>query len=253
MEAQVNEANTFPAELYAQSFFARWPTDNRFLKTRYVRTDPVSTLDSSCVTFVMEKYKAGNVYMIQDACLYMRVRILTSKNALPAKAAKVAPVNNILHSMWQSCRLTINDVTLTTNTLDYQYKSYIATTLSYPLQAKASHLQSQGWHPDTAGCFDDISTNNTGFMERNKLFRVGGKIANDYRADGAEFFGRVYHDLVSCESGLPPGTKIKLELERAPDQFVLMSDSTDTENYKIELKKNYALCAVGRTVKLCTQ
>jgi hypothetical protein len=36
--------------------------------------------------------------------------IITKKDgSLPDTSAKVGPVNNLLHSLWESCRLTIND------------------------------------------------------------------------------------------------------------------------------------------------
>jgi len=67
------------------------------------------------------------------------------------------------------------------------------------------------------------------------LFRIDNDSTKGYKSDGAEFFGRVFHDLISCESGLPPNTKVKIELDRAPDSFVLQSASTDNEKYQIKI------------------
>ena len=43
------------------------------------------------------------------------------------------------------------------------------------------------------------------------------------------------HDLVSCETGLPPNTKVKFELDRSDDAFVFLVTSTDTEKYKLKI------------------
>lgn len=140
MEAQLNEANTFPSQSYTQSFFSRLPTDNRFLQCAHIKIPPSASLDSNTLTFVLEKLEAANVYMIQDACLEVRFKITTAAGALPATAVNVAPRNNVLHTLWETCRISINDVLLTTNARDYHYKSYITTAISYSLGAKSSHL-----------------------------------------------------------------------------------------------------------------
>lgn len=233
MEAQLSEANTFPSQSYTQSFFTRLPTDNRFLQSASIRVPPSASIDSNTLTFVLEKLEAANVYVIQETYLKIRFKITTASGALPDTAKKVAPRNNVLHTLWESCRIFINDVLLTTNARDYNYKSYISTAISYSLGAKSTHLQSSGWYSDSAGMFNDVTANNAGFEERHKLFRIDNDTSKGYQPDGAEFYGRIFHDLIACETGLPPNTKVKIELDRAPDSFVLQSD--DTEKYKVKL------------------
>ena len=53
-----------------------------------------------------------------------------------------------------------------------------------------------------------------------------------------EIFGKLHLDLISCTTGLPPGTKVQIELDRASDDFVLMKAATDTEDYQLELHCN---------------
>ncbi len=40
---------------------------------------------------------------------------------------------------------------------------------------------------------------------------------------------------MACETGLPPSTKVKIELERSEDSFVIMRMPDDTENYKLKI------------------
>ena len=40
---------------------------------------------------------------------------------------------------------------------------------------------------------------------------------------------------VSCDSGLPPNTKVKFDLDRAEDSFVILSKTGDEEKYKLKL------------------
>ncbi len=239
MEAQLSEANTFPSQSYSQSFFTRLPTDNRFLQVSYYKYPPMSTIDNNTKTirFVCEKLEAANVYMIQETVLELRIKIVKADGTLPLATAKVAPRNNVLHTMWESCRLYINDQLLTMNASDYHYKSYISSLLSFPMTSKGTHMQTQGWFSDQCGEFNETDEEkNYGFGERSRLFRQENKKDGAFRPEGAEFFGRIAHDLISCESGLPPNTKFKIELDRAPDAFVLQTASSDAEKYKVLLE-----------------
>ena len=38
-----------------------------------------------------------------------------------------------------------------------------------------------------------------------------------------------------CETGIPPNTKIRFEFERSSDKFVVMSQTSDKEAYKVKI------------------
>lgn len=245
MEAQLNEANTFPSQSYAQSFFSKLPTDNRFLQRTFAPIPLKSSLKGKTITFVAEKFQAANIYMIQDAHIEIRMVITKQNGEVPLKTAIVAPRNNVVHTVFESCRLYLNDVLFSTNSTDYHYKSYICTTLTFPMNVKANQLQASGFVSDSSGFFNDC-TANTGFTQRNNMFRVGGLAANDYRKSGAEFIGRLFHDLIACESGIPPNISIKIELDKAPASFVLQCPSTDKELYDYKLTHAALYIPVGQ-------
>jgi len=117
----------------------------------------------------------------------------------------------------------------------YNIKTYISHTLTYSPVVKNTLLETHGYYADTPGFFDSTNVDiNSGFGNRNKLFRENFSKTGKYRADGTRFFGKLNLDLVSCDSGLPFGTKVRIELDKAPDSFVLTRESTDTENYKLK-------------------
>lgn len=234
MEAQINEANTFPSQSYAQSFFRKLPTDNRFLQRTYVPIPMKSSLKGKTITFVGEKFQAANVYMIQDTCLEVRMVITKENGEMPLKTDLVAPRNNILHTLFENCRMYLNDVLVTTNPSDYHYKSYILSHLTYPINVKTSLLQANGWWSDAQSLFNDCVSND-GFVARNNLFRVGGTSDGEYRKSGVKLFGKLHHDLIACESGLPPNISFKFELDKAPAAFVLQCPSTDNEAYQYKI------------------
>ena len=66
MESQLNQAGTFAAQNYADSFFRELPTDSRFLQVTYQKFPPTSTLDAVNIDFCLNRFTAANVYQIQN-------------------------------------------------------------------------------------------------------------------------------------------------------------------------------------------
>jgi hypothetical protein len=74
-----------------------------------------------------------------------------------------------------------------------------------------------------------------GFVERSQYFREGNDSTKNYRKSGAWFIGRLMHDLVTCTTGLPPQTKVRIDLEKSDNKFVILKRSGDTTNYKLKI------------------
>lgn len=131
-------------------------------------------------------------------------------------------------------RLTLNDVPITISPLNYHYKAYFNNCLTYSSLVKAAQLTTEGWYSDFSGHFGPVETN-SGFKERSELFRVNYGQDTEYRKTGITLFGRLMHDLVSCQTGLPPNTKVKIELDRSDDSFVIMCKEGDNEKYQMKI------------------
>ena len=170
MEAQLSEAGTFPAQVYAESFFAKYPTDARFLQCTYQRFVPSSSIEGKTIEFNLDRYDAANVYLIQDTNIEVTVQITKNDGNLPAKGTLVGVTNNLMHTLFESVRLTINDLPITVSPNNYPYKAYISNCLTYSASVKAAQLACQGWYTDLASHMDP-SENNTGWGERCNLFK----------------------------------------------------------------------------------
>ena len=205
MESQLTEAGTFPAQIYAESFFASLPTDARFLQCTYQKFMPSSSIDGKTIEFNLDRYDAANVYLIQDTNVELTVLITKADGTLPAKGSSVSIANNFLHSAFESVRLTINDMPISVSPNNYPYKAYISNCLTYSPFVKSSQLACQGWYSDTATHMGP-DEDNVGWNERANLFRKDYDAVKDFKPEGTTVFGRLLHDLVSCETGLPPNT-----------------------------------------------
>jgi hypothetical protein len=234
MEAQLTEASTFPVQAYANSFFSQFPTDARFLQCTLQKIMPTSSIDGKTIEFNLDRYDAANVYQIQETYVEVNVSIVKSDNSLPSQNKTVGTVNNLLHSLFESVRIIINDAHISVAPGNYPFKAYIANCLTYPQGVKTCQLACQGWYSDTAPHMGPTDAND-GWLSRSLLFRKNNDSSKNYRESGTTLFGRLMHDLVACETGLPPNTKVKIELDKASDEFVIMCPETDVnEKYKIK-------------------
>ena len=82
MEAQLNQAGTFAAQSYADSFFRQLPTDSRFLQVSYQKFPPTSSLDCENLTFMLNRFEAANVYQIQNTHIEIQIVIQQKKMVL---------------------------------------------------------------------------------------------------------------------------------------------------------------------------
>jgi hypothetical protein len=79
---------------------------------------------------------AANLYMVQDTFMELNILITKADGSLPDKTKSVGIVNNILHSMFESVRLFINDSLISVSPKHYPYKSLISTLLTYSPHCK---------------------------------------------------------------------------------------------------------------------
>ena len=142
MESQLIDSGTVLSQEYSQSFFASVPTDQRFLEQTFHKVLPSSSLDAAEIEFNLERFESTNLYLIQDLYCECQLQIVKSDNSLPDTGKTVGVVNNVLHSAFESVRLTINDCLISTSSKYYPYKAYINTCLTYPNSAKDSHVYS---------------------------------------------------------------------------------------------------------------
>jgi hypothetical protein len=185
--------------------------------------------------FILFTYDAANVYQIQETNVEVTVAILKGDDSLPDTSKIVGTVNNLLHSMFEAVRIIVNDAHISVAPNNYPYKAYISNCLTYPPSVKTAQLACQGWYSDMAPHMGPTSSN-SGYEARSLLFRENNDSTKPYKKGGTTLFGRLFHDLVSCRTGLPPNTKVKFELDRSSDEFVIMCPKADeSEKYKLKI------------------
>ena len=163
--------------------------------------------------------------------LHGRMKI-TKQDGTALTNEKVAPVNNIFHSLWSKVTVKVNDVDIGDSTSSwYAYKAYLENHLSYSKSAKEKILSYKGYISDTAGKFDDMGTTsadsaNEGFKKRMKMFAASKWVY---------FCININCDITTLRKYLPPNTKFEFQYERMDDEFCLISADKVTK-YAIQLE-----------------
>ena len=150
-------------------------------------------------------------------------------------ATKVAPVNGVLHSLFQQVQVTLKDSLVTHSNNMYPYRAHIENLLTYSSAAKNNWMSTMGWVTDDAGKCDDEA--NTAFAKRKAPLK-GGRLA-DYK-------GRLHIDLGFQEKILPSNLDVRITLTPTKPEFWLQSfDDGGTYKASIEAATLYV-----RRVKL---
>ncbi len=136
---------------------------------------------------------------------------------------KVVFVNNIMHSLFSNCEVSLNGVQVSTANNLYHHKAYIDTEMSHGTDSKATWLECQGF--DYEETPDDPES-----------------IKGDQRVpreDGASvsLYGRFDIDLFNSEFYLLPGVNIRIKLVRAPKEFVLFTTEDDDTVYRVKIRE----------------
>ena len=96
------------------------------------------------------------------------------------------PIDMILHTMWSSVDVTLNNIQVSGAGGNYMYKAAIECLLHYSKNTKDIQLQSIGMSPDTAN-FDSVKPGdtsdgvNSGLIARRIFFGNDGKGSGDFK------------------------------------------------------------------------
>ena len=121
----------------------------------YYPTNPVR--NAATISFTLPAWTSQTFYLLHDALLSIKLRVLGSDGKALPDNTRCAPINNILGSVFQDMKIYFNDTQVSTTTQCYNFKNYIETTLNYFINVKQSTLFVSGYVEDVYTQFDDAS------------------------------------------------------------------------------------------------
>jgi hypothetical protein len=196
-------------------------------ESQWVEFHPVSSLtDSAPIEFEI-KGQPEDYIDLNSSYLYLKVKVQKSDGTNLADDAKVAPVNNFMHSLFSEVDLYLNNKLISSSMDTYPYRAYLENLLTYGKEAKNTHLDACViWKPDTPEKFDELDEDNKGFDARQKKI-VGAR--------NLELMDRLHLDMWLQEKYLLNGVDIRLRLNRSSTAFHLMAE--ENVNYKTKIQE----------------
>ena len=193
-----------------------------------VRPSYMSNADYSSINFSIIGNSSQYV-KLSDTELYVRITIekedgtpFTTTNdngdTLPAAERETgAPIDFILHSMWSSVDIKLNNNLISESGTNYMYKALIEALLTYDDNTKRIQLANEGFSGDS-GDFSqtnpDVPPYNHGLKARFKWFKDYGVV---------EFVGPLMADICNQDRLILPGVDIDIKLWPTRDEFRLIT------------------------------
>ena len=162
----------------AFDLFASKPRQDGCVDTTETIYKPIASADQTDIEFLVPA--DSDTYIDPNIKLFIRGKLVKTDGTDLAETDYVAGVNNLLHSQFSQCTVSLNGTQISQSSENYHYRAYVETLMTYTTDASDTHLKMANWELDEgdllAGDYsksDELS--NTGFLERwNHVKESGG-------------------------------------------------------------------------------
>lgn len=216
----------------ALDYFDVPATNTSVLDGTTVSIGPVRNANGSMVDF---QYRTDAFTHIDGRNSYLHVQCKVKKadgSNIPANLdqCKVMPVNNFMHSLFQTLELTLGGHHINYDP-NYAYTAYQENLLSYGRDYKRTVGKSFLWVEDETGVVD---TEDIGDDEKADVKVRKSLIANSATVD---MVGSLNIPFLRQDRYIHPDTEVSIRLTRTDPTFCLIKTEEDDTNYKIEIEK----------------
>ena len=142
------------------------PTMTAMQESQWVEHFPIASLTNNAPIEFIIPPQTERWTDLSQSYLYVKFKIIKADGHDLEADSNVAPV---IHSMFNSVDLYLNNKLISSNSDTYQYRAYIENLLSYNADSKSTFLKASVlWVEDTAAHFDTLNHDgaNTGLQKR---------------------------------------------------------------------------------------
>lgn len=164
---------------------------------------------------------------LNDTLLYLRCKTVEADGTELAAGA-IAPINNILHSLFSDVQLKLGDKVVEGGVSMYPYRAYLNNLLLFSKSTKAEQLSMSGFYKDTAGQFDTLTNANAGFQARRTLTAESKTF---------ELLGPLCLDFLTQSKYLLSQVDMHLRLTRSNPNFYMQSATAGHAGSKILIEE----------------
>lgn len=168
------------------------------------------------VTYKIEKKKADGTFGVVEHTL---------ADGNPGSDATLAPVQNILESLFTQYDISVNGKIISENNGIFPYVAHMVKLLNFSKDAKTTYLSLSGWEDDTGGNVDITTTANKGWEKRKNRILNG-------KEDTVT--GVLYSDFAYALSMVPSNADISLILHKSSPEFFLQGGDA-SKVYRVKI------------------
>jgi hypothetical protein len=137
-----------------------------------------------------------------------------------------AVTNDLLHSLFSQCSVSLNGISITQASELYPYRSYLETILTYGTDTASSHLTNAFWYLDSG---DLLSCDPTAAYDANTNKGFIARLNKIKQSKEIQLYGRLHSDICNVSQYLIPGVRLQIKFTKAKQFFFLMNTKTDAK------------------------
>ena len=204
--------------------FATRPVQTSTLETLETSYKPIAALDQSDLEFLVPSEQ--DTYIDLNIQLYIRGKLTKADGTALELTDTTCVANNLLHSLFEQCNVSLNGVTITHSADLYHYRAYLEALLIYGNEAAESHLTNDFSYRekgDMRVCVPSkteiLPDTNTGYLARCDRITGGKELG---------MVGRLHTYICGVATHLLPGVRIQIKLTKAKREIYVHSTAEDT-------------------------
>ena len=219
--------------------FSYLPTQLSVEKGYWKDHHPISSLQSSAPIEFVDSGSGEDFVDLTNTLLYINGSVKNGDGSQVVGTTAVAPVNNLLHSLFNQVDVLFNGVRVASSSMNYAYKSYIETHLNYSKDAKESRLSAQLYTCDNNLSVEEPvlgspGEDGNGEVDINEGLNYRHEIC--VKNNAFELIGKPHVDVFNVKKYLLPGVEIRIRLSRGKNAFSLMCKNKNSD-YKIVINE----------------
>jgi hypothetical protein len=194
--------------------FADRPVQISTVNTVEISHKPTTAIDQRDLEFTIDSNEERYIDPNMQSCI--RGQLLGADGAVLDEKDYTAGVNNMLHSLFNQCNISINNTLITHFSDNYQDRALLETLLTYGSYAAESHLTNAYWYKDQGDMLTcdptdtSATTANKGWARRWNLQKLSKEI---------EMVGRLHADICNAQTFIVPGVTVNVRLTKAVVNF----------------------------------
>lgn len=176
-------------------------TQTDIIESTYASFNPISSLqgDLSPIEFILPP--SGDLFLDpSNIYLHLKVKLQNTDGSELGDENKFFPENLLLHSLFSSLDIYLNETNITSSSYNYTYRAYLETILNFSADEKNTFLRAGGYYPS-------LNSIKESYM-RSKRTSI-------------DLYGKLHADICAQPKLLLNGVNVKIKLSRSPHQFAL--------------------------------